>query len=685
MATELGKAYVQIVPSAKGISGSIENALNGEADSAGASLGSKLMGSLKKVIVSAGIGAAIKKSLDFGAELQQNLGGTEAVFGNYANKIQNTATSAYKNMGLSASDYMATANKMGSLFQGSGVEQVRALELTQDAMQRAADVASVMGIDTTMAMESIAGAAKGNFTMMDNLGVAMNATTLEAYALEKGINFKWNTASNAEKAELAMKMFMDRTSQYAGNFAHESESTLSGSLGAMKAAYQDFMANLSLGQDIGPAMNNLVQTAVTYLGNLIPAIGNIFAGLPGAIKTGVDAIHPALMMGLAKAIVAVKKNAPKMIENALNGLMDFSATLRKNAGQIATSGLALIKTLADSIIKNIPVFIQTVPTIISNFAGIINDNAPKIMATGLSIIKSLGLGLIKAIPVLIQNIPLILKAIWDVFTAFQWLDLGKTLITGIKNGITAMGGAMKGAGESIANGLKSVFTNGWNVIKNITSTIWNAIKSVLSGNWNSIKNLASTVWGAIKGAVTNPIQSAKSLLSSLWSGIKSATSAVWNSIKSTASSVWAGIKSAMTAPIESAKTTIRNALNKIKGFFPLSVGKIFSNLKIPKISVSGGKAPFGIGGKGSLPSFSVHWNAQGGVYDSASIVGIGVGEAGREIVTPETLMRQIVNESNDRNYAVLLRILGVLTEVADSEKTLSINHREFARLVNEVI
>lgn len=96
---------------------------------------------------------------------------------------------------------------MGALFQGSGLQQQESLDLTAKAMQRAADVASVMGIDTSMALESIAGAAKGNFTMMDNLGVAMNATTLQAYALEKGINFEWNTASNAEKAQLAMQCF----------------------------------------------------------------------------------------------------------------------------------------------------------------------------------------------------------------------------------------------------------------------------------------------------------------------------------------------------------------------------------------------------------------------------------------------------------------------------------------------
>ena len=112
----------------------------------------------------AGIGAVVKSY----AGLEQNLGGTEAVFGSFAKTVQNDAKSAYKNMGLSASDYMATANKMGSLFQGSGIEQQRSLDLTSKAMKRASDVASVMGVDMGLAMESITGAAKGNFEMINN-------------------------------------------------------------------------------------------------------------------------------------------------------------------------------------------------------------------------------------------------------------------------------------------------------------------------------------------------------------------------------------------------------------------------------------------------------------------------------------------------------------------------------------
>jgi hypothetical protein len=95
-------------------------------------------------------------------ELEQNLGGSEAVFGKYAASIQKTGEDAYKNLGVSQSEYLATANKMGALFQGSGVEQQKSLELTEKAMQRAADMAAVMGIDMSVALEAVTGAANAN-------------------------------------------------------------------------------------------------------------------------------------------------------------------------------------------------------------------------------------------------------------------------------------------------------------------------------------------------------------------------------------------------------------------------------------------------------------------------------------------------------------------------------------------
>lgn len=550
----IGTAYVQIEPSARGIAAKTQKVLGGEmalaGNGAGISLGSALKSSLVKYVSAAAIGGAIFKSINIGAELQQNLGGTEAVFGNYAANIQKTAQLAYKNMGLSASDYMATANKMGSLFQGSGISQQKSLTLTADAMQRAADVASVMGIDATMAMESIAGAAKGNFTMMDNLGVAMNATTLQAYALEKGVNFNWNTASNAEKAELAMRMFMERTAQYAGNYAREADDTLSGSLEAMQGAWANFMGNLSMGQGVGDSMRALATTASTYLfKNLMPAIGNIFKSLPEAMGVFIREGAPQLgasIMGLMNDLAGTFKNSGDLFNKLMPSLTDLSGMLLNGANSFVNVGLALLQNLAQGIANGLPMFIQEAPKIVTNLANIINVNAPKLIVAGLNIVKTLAIGIIKAIPTLIANIPAIFNAFIAAWSAISWGSLGKAAIASLGKGAIAEAGSL-------------------------TASI-----------------------GAKMTAVTQKI----------------------------------------VAPFTKASTLVRGAITKIKAMFPLSIGKIFSNLKIPHINVSGGKAPFGIGGLGSLPKFNVKWNAEGGIFDSAQIFGYGVGEKGAEAIIP---------------------------------------------------
>lgn len=255
--------------------------------------GIKTVGKLAVGAAVAGTAALITKAIPEAKELEQNIGGVAAVFGELADQIENKANKAFANMGMSASDYMATANKMGSLFQGSGLSQARAMELSTKAMQRAADVASVMGIETSMAMESIAGAAKGNFTMMDNLGVAMNATTLQAYALEKGVNFTWKTASNAEKAELAMQMFFERTEQYAGNFARESRETFSGAFGAMSAAFKNVLGNMALGRDIKPSLTSLGETIGSFAKNLVPMVVNTVKAIPDFFRAMVPEIKNA--------------------------------------------------------------------------------------------------------------------------------------------------------------------------------------------------------------------------------------------------------------------------------------------------------------------------------------------------------------------------------------------------------
>ena len=165
----------------------------------------------------------IGKSVSMAGDLEQQLGGTEAVFGQFASQVQSKSKEAFSTMGLSANDYMATANKMGALMQGSGLDIETSMDLSSQAMQRASDVASIMGIDIDSAMESIAGAAKGNFTMMDNLGVAMNATSIEAYALSKGVKKSYKEMTKAEQVQYAMQMFLEKSSYAMGNYSKENE------------------------------------------------------------------------------------------------------------------------------------------------------------------------------------------------------------------------------------------------------------------------------------------------------------------------------------------------------------------------------------------------------------------------------------------------------------------------------
>lgn len=243
----------------------------------------------------AGFTAVTKKAVDLVGSLEQNLGGSKQVFGEYAAQLQSTAASAFSAMGLTQSEYLATANKMGSLFQGSGFEMQESMELTTQAMQRAADVASIMGIDTAWAMESIAGAAKGNFTMMDNLGVAMNATSIEAYALANGVKKSYNNMSQQEKIGWAMKMFLDKTAYATGNYARENE-TLAGSMATANAAFQNLLAGSGTVEDFVTSTENAARVLFRNLGKIVPRLGESF-------------------------VEAAKQFAPK-IEQAFAGLWD---------------------------------------------------------------------------------------------------------------------------------------------------------------------------------------------------------------------------------------------------------------------------------------------------------------------------------------------------------------------------
>ena len=250
------------------IVGGVKNAAStiGGAVKSAVDVGVKLSG------VAAGAFAALGgAALSATGDLEQNSGGMAQVFKENAAAMEATAKTAFGNMGLSASDFMATANQMGALFQGSGFSIDESATLAAESMQRAADVASIMGIDVSRAMESVAGAAKGNFTMMDNLGVAINDTTIAQYALSKGIEKSTREMTTQEKVGLAMELFMEKSAYAAGNYARENQ-TLAGSFATARAAMSNFLSGAGSAADVVSSISNAANVVVQNIKDIALAV-----------------------------------------------------------------------------------------------------------------------------------------------------------------------------------------------------------------------------------------------------------------------------------------------------------------------------------------------------------------------------------------------------------------------------
>lgn len=524
MAGDIGSASVRITPNMTGIQSKIAAGFKGSAGPATAALGDeveknsgpfqtalgKLGGFAKTAGVAigagllagaAGITALTGKALMAGAELEQQLGGAEAVFGEYATNIKNAALDAYKNAGLSQNEFLQGANKMGSLFQGAGFDVQSSMKMSTESMQRASDIASIMGIDTTAALEAVTGMAKGNFTMMDNLGVAMNDTAIGAYALSKGINKSTAEMSIQEKVGLAQQMFMEKTAKYAGNYAKENE-TLAGSINTTKKAFEDFMSGGNSIDGFVESLVNTIEIAVPQIVAILPELVNGFSQVVGALVPALSKSLPVLIPAIidaAKNLIMALVNAMPTVVQALvgalptliNAFVQLFLAIVKALPQIITiiaNALPeIIKALVDGLtnpealtsmiegfVQLFLALVQALPQIITALVAalpVIIDNIVKTLTStrfiNLMITATIELfmALVKAIPQIIGSLigalGSILKTIGDTLSPANLARIGGDMIKGLWNGINDLGkwviDKIKGFGEGILNGIKSFF------------------------------------------------------------------------------------------------------------------------------------------------------------------------------------------------------------------------------------
>lgn len=540
------------------------------------------------------------KALSMAGDLEQNMGGSEAVFKDCAGKMQDTAKTAFSNMGLSASDFLGTANKMGALFQGAGFSIQESSELSASAMQRAADVASIMGISTEDAMEAVAGAAKGNFTMMDNLGVAMNDTAIQNYALSKGINKTTAEMTQQEKIGLAMEMFMDKTAYAAGNYAKENE-TLAGSLGTAKSALSNFLSGAGTVDDVVSSFSNAANVIVKNLNDLVPKLVNGITSLvkqivpllppllqsllPGIIEGAVQLIN-GLVAAIPMIITALLDALPAIIDgimqifNALVAalpqimqvLCDALPTL---IPQIINALITMLLTLMQFLPQIIQPIIDNLPEIIISIVTALMDNLPALIEGCIQLV----IGIVQAIPqiilALIEALPTVISSIVEgLFQALPALimgiiqligEIGKAIWEILKGFVTSLGQFFSGLWESI----KTIFQPVIDFFGNLFSGAWEAIKNV----WSAVTGFFSGIWDGISKAFAGVGDFFKNMFSGAWDGIKN----VWNAVTGFFSNIWKGISNTFSGVGDFFKNIFQGAYNGITGIFS-KIGGFFKDV-----------------------------------------------------------------------------------------------------------
>ena len=467
---DIATAYVQIVPSARGMQSKLSEIFGKEMPGAGKSagniLGSNLAGTLKKVLVSAAIGEALKKTLTEGAALQQTLGGVETLFKDSAAVVIANAEQAYRTAGLSANAYMEQVTSFSaSLLQSLGGDTVAAANVADMALRDISDNANKFGTDMERLTDAYQGFAKGQYQLLDNLKLGYGGTKTEMQRLladaQKltGVKYDINNLADVYSAIHAIQEELGVT----GTTAEEASKTLTGSFNAMKGAFTNVLGKLALGQAIGPSLNALAQTVSTFLvGNLIPMVWNIITALPGALMTFLSALIPgdigSLISNLVSNLTAftsqsyplLLQQGVGMISNLVSGFLQGIPGLLIGAGELINqlltaflvalpsiweSGAQMILNLASGLIASAPNVVNSAVTIIGELISTIASHLPDLLAQGISLIAQLIAGLISMIPDVITGAGDIIKNICDTFAETDWLSVGTDIIRGIGQGI----------------------------------------------------------------------------------------------------------------------------------------------------------------------------------------------------------------------------------------------------------
>lgn len=663
--------------------------------------------------------ALVSKSVGAFADYEQLTGGVETLFGaggrsveEYAqsvgksvsdiqgkydnlmsaqNAVLENANKAYMTAGMSANEYMDTVTGFSaSLISSLGGDTNKAADYANSALVDMSDNANKMGTDMESIKNAYQGFAKQNYTMLDNLKLGYGGTQEEMKRLlsdaEKLTGQRYDISSFADitQAIHAIQTQMDIT----GTTAKEASTTISGSWGSLKAAFQNVLVGLTTGGDMfDQSLDALINTAVTFGQNIIPAIKGALSGVgylieglapvigetipplindlaPTLANSAVSLIS-SLVNGLTQnatqfseclsnmiivAVAGISTVVPQLLDAASKIVSNLMQGLTNSMPQIVNGAVTLIEGLVNGLVNNIPLLIMGAVQLVASLAnglianlpriidagvnlitGIVSASysmMPQIIQNGMQLVVNLAVGLVRAIPQLIAALPRITGAIVKGFKSVNWFDLGLQLI------------------KSIWEGIKSIGSEMWNGVKEKTSELWGGVKNVVSEKLNNIKSTYDAHGRGLKGATFAAIEGVKEYYRTGYDAINQLTggklgevvnavgekmevvkgkfSEAFGNVKNTVMTIFENIKNGITEKISAAVNKVKEIFGSIADKVSEVWGKIKGIIKAPKIVQKGTVSIAGV--STPIPKLGLEWNAKGGIMTRPTAFGYANGK-----------------------------------------------------------
>lgn len=663
--------------------------------------------------------ALVSKSVGAFADYEQLTGGVETLFGaggrsveEYAqsvgksvsdiqgkydslmsaqNAVLENANKAYMTAGMSANEYMDTVTGFSaSLISSLGGDTNKAADYANSALVDMSDNANKMGTDMESIKNAYQGFAKQNYTMLDNLKLGYGGTQEEMKRLlsdaEKLTGQRYDISSFADitQAIHAIQTQMDIT----GTTAKEASTTISGSWGSLKAAFQNVLVGLTTGGDMfDQSLDALINTAVTFGQNIIPAIKGALSGVgylieglapvigetipplindlaPTLANSAVSLIS-SLVNGLTQnatqfseclsnmiivAVAGISTVVPQLLDAASKIVSNLMQGLTNSMPQIVNGAVTLVEGLVNGLVNNIPLLIMGAVQLVASLAnglianlpriidagvnlitGIVSASysmMPQIIQNGMQLVVNLAVGLVRAIPQLIAALPRITGAIVKGFKSVNWFDLGLQLI------------------KSIWEGIKSIGSEMWNGVKEKTSELWGGVKNVVSEKLNNIKSAYDAHGGGLKGATFAAIEGVKEYYRTGYDAINQLTggklgevvnavgekmevvkgkfSEAFGNVKNTVMTIFENIKNGITEKISAAVNKVKEIFGSIADKVSDVWGKIKGIIKAPKIVQKGTVSIAGV--STPIPKLGLEWNAKGGIMTRPTAFGYANGK-----------------------------------------------------------